>query len=44
MQSNAFGVIKDIERLKAIFDLFAAVLKQLCRIGSAYKQAPDVSL
>ena len=40
----AVGVIKDIERLKALFDLFAAVLDQLCRIGSAYKQVPDVDL
>ena len=38
------GVIKDVERLKALFDLFAAVLDQLCRIGSAYKQEPGVSL
>ena len=27
------GEIKDVERLKALFDLFAAVLDQLCRIG-----------
>ena len=38
------GVIKDVERLKALFDLFAAVLDQLCKIGSAYKQAPGVHL
>jgi hypothetical protein len=38
------GVIKDVERLKALFDLFAAVLDQLCRIGSAYKQEPGVEL
>ena len=38
------GVIKDVERLKALFELFAAVLDQLCRIGSAYKQVPDVTL
>ena len=38
------GVIKDIERLKAQFDLFAAVLDQLCRIGSAYKQDAGVEL
>jgi hypothetical protein len=38
------GVIKDLERLKALFDLFAAVLDQLCRIGSAYKQEPGISL
>ena len=38
------GVIKDVDRLKALFDLFAAVLDRLCRIGSAYKQDPGVSL
>jgi hypothetical protein len=38
------GVIKDVVRLKALFDLFAAVLEQLCRIGSAYKQEPGVTL
>jgi hypothetical protein len=38
------GVIKDVDRLKALFDLFAAVLDRLCRIGSAYKQEPGVSL
>ena len=38
------GVIKDVERLKALFDLFAAVLDQMCRIGSAYKQEPGVTL
>jgi hypothetical protein len=38
------GVIKDVERLKALFDLFAAVLDQLCRIGSAYKQDAGVEL
>ena len=38
------GVIKDIDRLKALFDLFATVLDQLCRIGSAYKQEPGVTL
>ena len=37
-------MIKDVERLKALFDLFAAVLDQLCRIGSAYKQEPGVTL
>jgi hypothetical protein len=38
------GVIKDVDRLKSLFDLFAAVLDQLCRIGSAFKQEPDVTL
>jgi hypothetical protein len=38
------GVIKDVERLKSLFDLFAAVLDQLSRIGSAYKREPGVTL
>jgi hypothetical protein len=38
------GVIKDVERLKTFFDLFATVLDQLCRIGSAYKQEPGITL
>ena len=38
------GVIKDIERLKALFDMFAAVLDRICRIGSAFKQEPGVTL
>ena len=41
---QVLGVIKDVERLKTLFDLFAAVLDQLCRIGSAYKQEPGVDL
>jgi hypothetical protein len=38
------GVIKDIESLKSLFNLFAALLDQLCKIGSAYKQQPGVDL
>ncbi len=38
------GVIKEVERLKSLFDLFATVLDQLCRIGSAYKQEPGITL
>jgi hypothetical protein len=38
------GLIKDIDRLKSLFDLFAAVLNQLCKIGSAYKQEAGVEL
>jgi len=41
---QVLGVIKDVDRLKALFDLFAAVLEQLCRIASAYKQEPGVTL
>jgi hypothetical protein len=38
------GVITDVERLKSLFELFTAVLEQLCKIGSAYKQEPGVTL
>ena len=38
------GVIKDVERLKALFELFAEILDQLCRIGSAYENDPNVKL
>ena len=38
------GVLKDVERLKSLFDLFAAVLEQLCKIGLTYKQDPGVAL
>ncbi len=41
---QVIGVIKDVDRLKALFDLFAAVLDQLCRIGSAYEQEPGIDL
>lgn len=38
------GVIKDRERLKQLFDLFAFVLEELCKIGSAYDKDPEVTL
>lgn len=38
------GVIKDRERLKSLFDLFALVLDELCRFGSAYETDPNVIL
>ena len=41
---QTMGVIKDVERLKALFDLFAAVLDQLCRLGSGYETNPGVDL
>ena len=38
------GVIKDLERLKDLFDLFAALLDRLVEIGVARQQEPEVSL
>jgi hypothetical protein len=38
------GVIKDVERLKQLYELFGAVLERLCAIGSAYERDPRVAL
>ena len=38
------GIIKDVARLKLLYELFAETLEQLCRIGAAYERAPDVVL
>ena len=38
------GVVKDIPRLKQLYDVLAETLDQLCRIGAAYETAADVRL
>ena len=38
------GVVKDIERLKLLYELFSHTLDQLCRMGAADKQTPDVAV
>lgn len=38
------GVIKDIERLKSLFELFSEIMNQLCLMGSAYQDNPGVEL
>lgn len=38
------GFVKDIQRLKELFELFALVLDELCKMGSAYQNAPGVTL
>jgi hypothetical protein len=38
------GVIKDVERLKRLYELFAGTLDELCRIGSGYQSDPGVTL
>jgi hypothetical protein len=38
------GVLKDVARLRLLFDLFGAVLDELCRIGSATPDDPGVEL
>lgn len=38
------GVIKDVERLKLLYALFGETLDRLCRMGSADKEARDVTM
>jgi hypothetical protein len=38
------GIIKDVERLKLLFELFAETLDQMCHIGSANEERPKVKL
>ncbi|MNC85574.1 hypothetical protein D3C83_11830 [compost metagenome] len=38
------GVIKDLDRLKALYELFAETLDQLVAIGSARDRDPRVTL
>jgi len=44
LQFRAVGRLKDIEQLKGLYELFAAILDELCRMGSAYKTDPHVDL
>jgi hypothetical protein len=44
LQFLVVGVIKDLERLTLLYDLFAETLDQLCRIGSAYETDPGVTV
>lgn len=38
------GVIKDLERLKLLYELFAETLDELCRMGSATQQKPPITI
>jgi len=38
------GVIKDMDRLKLLYDLFSETLDELCRMGAAYDKNPGVTL
>jgi hypothetical protein len=38
------GVIKDVERLKQLYELFSVTLEALCRMGSAYETDPGVKV
>ena len=37
------GTIRDVDRLKELYDLFAVALDELCRMGSAYQRTPRAS-
>ena len=41
---QCYGVVKDPERLKNLFDLFSLTLTRLVQIDSAYEDDPGVSL
>jgi len=38
------GVIKDVDRLKRLYELFSTTLDELCRMGSAYDTNPGVKV
>jgi hypothetical protein len=38
------GLIKDIDQLKRLFDLFAHTLRRLCEIGEAVDRPAGVTL
>ena len=38
------GVIKDVDRLKLLYELFAETLDELCRIGAASNSPPNVDV
>jgi len=44
LRFEVVGVIKDIARLKLLYELFAETLDELCRMGSAGQDDPQVSL
>jgi hypothetical protein len=41
---QTLGVVKDIDRLKLMYDLFAETLNRLCHLGSAYEDDPGLEL
>jgi hypothetical protein len=40
----AHGMVKDVARLEGVYQLFAEVLDELCRMGAAYETDPQVAL
>lgn len=41
---SASGVIKEIARLRGLYELFGETLHKLCHIGSAYEDDPNIIL
>jgi hypothetical protein len=41
---QVIGVIKDLDRLKSLYNLFSELLNSLCHIGSAYENDPKLEL
>jgi hypothetical protein len=44
LRFDVHGTIRDIERLKSLFELFAEVLDELCRMGAADPANPKMDL
>ena len=44
LRFQARGIIKDLNLLKHLFDLFSATLERLCSMGSAYRDKPAIEL
>ena len=44
LRFSVMGIIRDLERLKLLYELFAETLDELCRMGSASEQRPPVAL
>ena len=38
------GVLKNLDQLKLLFELFAAVLNRLCAMDSAYARDPGIEI
>ncbi len=44
LQFQVLGIIKDVARLKSLYQLFALTLHLLCHLGSAYEDDPKINL
>lgn len=41
---SVIGIVKDVDRLKLLFELFSETLDELCRMGAAVNNPPNVEL